>query len=277
MRTAHLARAGATLGDEPEGELAEADLAHQVVYTVTAEVRVGWFTVSVAAMTAGVNPSAAARAEYEREMKQMIDEHISSPSIVMWVTFNEGWGQYDEARIADQAKAWDPARLVNSMSGINLGVDGGTGDIIDEHGYPSPALPHHPDFQEGHIMSKWTSRRLQVWTDIYVSTLLPHRGHVSHRLMCPLAAKTLCTQTPSASAASKTLEQFEQRVHCTSGSENRGDVGAESNSELIPGEECWGWSRGSSDSELARASGWSAPASCVFSRVISSSAWRSLA
>ncbi|MEU1488947.1 PA14 domain-containing protein [Streptomyces sp. NPDC005776] len=88
-----------------------------------------------------VNPSAAARAEYEHEMKEMIDEHSSHPSVVMWVTFNEGWGQYDEARIADQAKAWDPTRLVNSMSGINLGVDGGTGDIIDEHGYPSPALP----------------------------------------------------------------------------------------------------------------------------------------
>ncbi|NUR02935.1 MAG: glycoside hydrolase family 2 [Streptomyces sp.] len=97
------------------------------------------------AMTAGVDPSPAARAEYERELKQMIDEHISSPSVVMWVTFNEGWGQYDEARIADQAKAWDPTRLVNSMSGLNLGADGGTGDVMDEHGYPSPALPPHPD------------------------------------------------------------------------------------------------------------------------------------
>ncbi|MXM64613.1 glycoside hydrolase family 2 [Streptomyces sp. HUCO-GS316] len=97
------------------------------------------------AMTAGVNPGAAARAEYEREMKQLIDEHISSPSVVMWVTFNEGWGQYDMARVADQAKAWDPTRLVNGQSGLNLGADGGTGDIMDEHGYPSPALPPRPD------------------------------------------------------------------------------------------------------------------------------------
>jgi hypothetical protein len=97
------------------------------------------------AMTAGVNPGAAARAEYEREMKQLIDEHISSPSVVMWVTFNEGWGQYDMARVADQAKAWDPTRLINGQSGLNLGADGGTGDIMDEHGYPSPALPPRPD------------------------------------------------------------------------------------------------------------------------------------
>jgi hypothetical protein len=114
------------------------------------------------AMTAGVNPSPAARAEYEREMKQMIDEHISSPSIVMWVTFNEGWGQYDEARIADQAKAWDPTRLVNSMSGINLGVDGGTGDIIDEHGYPSPALPPRPDGQRALVSGEYGGLGLAV-------------------------------------------------------------------------------------------------------------------
>ncbi|MFF4503180.1 PA14 domain-containing protein [Streptomyces sp. NPDC001401] len=114
------------------------------------------------AMTAGVNPSTAARAEYEREMKQMIDEHISSPSVVMWVTFNEGWGQYDEARIADQAKSWDPTRLVNSMSGLNLGADGGTGDIMDEHGYPSPALPPYPDGQRALVSGEYGGLGLAV-------------------------------------------------------------------------------------------------------------------
>ncbi|MEU1271694.1 PA14 domain-containing protein [Streptomyces sp. NPDC005799] len=114
------------------------------------------------AMTAGVNPSPAARAEFEREMKQIIDEHISSPSVVMWVTFNEGWGQYDMARIADQAKAWDPSRLVDSMSGLNLGDDGGTGDIMDEHGYPSPALPPHPDGRRALVSGEYGGLGLAV-------------------------------------------------------------------------------------------------------------------
>ncbi|MEV0848425.1 PA14 domain-containing protein [Streptomyces sp. NPDC049954] len=91
-------------------------------------------------------PDAAARTEYEHELKQMIDQHSSSPSVIMWVTFNEGWGQYDQARVADEAKAWDPTRLVNNMSGVNCcdAVDGGNGDIADAHGYPSPLLPE-PD------------------------------------------------------------------------------------------------------------------------------------
>ncbi|WP_018384136.1 glycoside hydrolase family 2 [Wenjunlia vitaminophila] len=95
------------------------------------------------AMTAGRTPDTAARAQYELEMKEMIDEHASSPSIVMWVTFNEGWGQYDQARVADQAKSWDPTRLVNNMSGLNCcgAVDGGNGDIADAHNYPRPQLP----------------------------------------------------------------------------------------------------------------------------------------
>ncbi|QUW77738.1 glycoside hydrolase family 2 [Streptomyces mirabilis] len=114
------------------------------------------------AMTAGVNPSAAARAEYEREMKLMIDQHISSPAVVMWVTFNEGWGQYDEGRIADQAKSWDPTRLVNGMSGLNLGADGGTGDIMDEHGYPSPALPPAPDGRRALVSGEYGGLGLAV-------------------------------------------------------------------------------------------------------------------
>ncbi|WP_030871646.1 glycoside hydrolase family 2 [Streptomyces sp. NRRL S-37] len=114
------------------------------------------------AMTAGKNPGTEARARYEREMKQMIDEHISSPSIVMWVTFNEGWGQYDIGRIAEQAKAWDPSRLVNNQSGLNLGADGNAGDIMDEHGYPSPALPPRPDGKRALVSGEYGGLGLAV-------------------------------------------------------------------------------------------------------------------
>lgn len=114
------------------------------------------------AMTAGVNPSAAARATFEREMKTMIDQHFNHPSVIMWVTLNEGWGQYDEGRLADQAKSWDPTRLINGQSGLNLGRDGGTGDIMDEHGYPSPALPPHPDGKRALVAGEYGGLGLAV-------------------------------------------------------------------------------------------------------------------
>ncbi|WP_443063029.1 PA14 domain-containing protein [Streptomyces sp. NBC_00483] len=114
------------------------------------------------AMEAGTNPSTAARAEFEREMKIMIDQHINHPSVVMWVTLNEGWGQYDEGRLATQAKSWDPTRLINGMSGLNLGKDGGTGDIMDEHGYPSPALPPKPDGERALVAGEYGGLGLAV-------------------------------------------------------------------------------------------------------------------
>ncbi|MFF8035521.1 MULTISPECIES: AbfB domain-containing protein [unclassified Streptomyces] len=85
-------------------------------------------------------PDAAARTQWEAEYDRVIDQHRSSPSVVMWVNQNEGWGQYDQARIADEVKAYDPSRLVNNMSGVNCcgAVDGGNGDVVDHHVYVGP-------------------------------------------------------------------------------------------------------------------------------------------
>ncbi|CAL9636722.1 AbfB domain-containing protein [Streptomyces sp. enrichment culture] len=85
-------------------------------------------------------PDAAARTQWEAEYDRIIDQHRSSPSLVMWVNQNEGWGQYDQARIADEVKAYDPSRLVDNMSGVNCcgAVDGGNGDVVDHHVYVGP-------------------------------------------------------------------------------------------------------------------------------------------
>ena len=37
----------------------------------------------------------AEKQQYEMEFRRMIQNHISFPSIVMYVVFNEGWGQYE--------------------------------------------------------------------------------------------------------------------------------------------------------------------------------------
>ncbi|GAB3865239.1 AbfB domain-containing protein [Dactylosporangium cerinum] len=92
------------------------------------------------AMPTGKNPTTAARTQWELEYDRIIDQHRSSPALVMWVDQNEGWGQYDQARIANEVKAYDPSRLVNNMSGVNCcgSVDGDNGDVIDNHIYVGP-------------------------------------------------------------------------------------------------------------------------------------------
>ncbi|MGC9665097.1 LamG-like jellyroll fold domain-containing protein [Planosporangium sp. 12N6] len=92
----------------------------------------------------GTPLTAADRAEFEAELHTMIDQHRSHPAITMWVPFNEGWGEYDPARIANQVKTWDPSRLVNADSGQNCCAslpDPHAGDIYDNHNYPEPGHP----------------------------------------------------------------------------------------------------------------------------------------
>ncbi|OGD27652.1 MAG: hypothetical protein A2V57_10730 [Candidatus Aminicenantes bacterium RBG_19FT_COMBO_65_30] len=77
-------------------------------------------------------------AQFEGEWKAILDALHSHPSIVMWVPFNEGWGQYDTERITAWTKQHDPTRLVNNASGW---TDKGVGDTNDIHSYPGPAMP----------------------------------------------------------------------------------------------------------------------------------------
>jgi beta-galactosidase/beta-glucuronidase len=85
-----------------------------------------------------IERSEKSAAQFELELQRMIDTHSNHPSIVMWVIFNEGWGQYDTERLTDWLKDYDPTRLVNSASGWN---NFGTGDVYDIHSYPGPDVP----------------------------------------------------------------------------------------------------------------------------------------
>jgi len=80
----------------------------------------------------------AATRQFEAELLRMIRTHRNHPSIVMWVPFNEGWGQYDTPRIARLVKEADPTRLVDAASGW---YERGAGDVVDRHNYPAPDPP----------------------------------------------------------------------------------------------------------------------------------------
>ncbi len=81
------------------------------------------------------------KAAFHREWKAIIDATRHHPSIVMWVPFNEGWGQNDLAWAKSMVlatKERDPTRLVNNASGW---TDMKIGDTMDVHIYPGPAKP----------------------------------------------------------------------------------------------------------------------------------------
>jgi beta-galactosidase/beta-glucuronidase len=74
---------------------------------------------------------------YRTEWNAIIDYLYNFPCIVVWVPFNEGWGQFKTAEITAWTMHKDPSRLVNSASGGNFHE---VGHILDLHNYPGPVM-----------------------------------------------------------------------------------------------------------------------------------------
>lgn len=74
---------------------------------------------------------------YYKEWGEIIQCLKNFPCIVVWVPFNEGWGQFDTEQVVRFTKEQDPSRLVNESSGGNFHF---AGDILDAHHYPEPKM-----------------------------------------------------------------------------------------------------------------------------------------
>src|SRR5688572_21396973 len=75
---------------------------------------------------------------FRTEWKAIMDATHNFPSIVVWVPFNEAWGQFKTEEIVSWTMKYDPSRLVNTASGGNFH---NVGHIIDMHNYPEPVMP----------------------------------------------------------------------------------------------------------------------------------------
>ena len=74
---------------------------------------------------------------YRTEWNAIIDYLYNFPCIIVWVPFNESWGQFKTEEITKWTMDKDPSRLVNSASGGNFHD---VGHILDLHNYPNPVM-----------------------------------------------------------------------------------------------------------------------------------------
>ena len=86
---------------------------------------------------------------FKEEWKEIMKDLHNFQSIVVWVPFNEAWGQFKTKEITEWTMEMDPSRLVNSASGGNFEQ---VGHIIDLHNYPEPAMPRADLFGEDQII-----------------------------------------------------------------------------------------------------------------------------
>ena len=73
-----------------------------------------------------------ARAQFKAELGAMVNHLYNCPCIAMWVPFNEGWGQFDAAKMHDFVRSIDPTRTIDHASGWH---DQGVGQVVSRHVY----------------------------------------------------------------------------------------------------------------------------------------------
>ena len=75
------------------------------------------------------------REAFTRELHETVMLLYNTPSIVMWVPFNEGWGQFDANKAVDAIRALDGSRTIDHASGWH---DQKGGDVKSLHIYFKP-------------------------------------------------------------------------------------------------------------------------------------------
>ena len=81
------------------------------------------------------------RDEFREELLDMVSHLYNAPSIVTWVIFNEGWGQFDSDKCAEAVLELDSSRILDRTSGWH---DQGSGELRSLHLYFDD-YKHKPD------------------------------------------------------------------------------------------------------------------------------------
>lgn len=77
----------------------------------------------------------ASRDQFVQDLHDTVDLLYNTPSLAVWVPFNEGWGQFDSLQMTQILWELDPTRLVDHASGWH---DQGGGDFKSRHVYFRP-------------------------------------------------------------------------------------------------------------------------------------------
>lgn len=113
--------------------------------------------------------------QYRREWRAIIETLRNHPSIVMWVPFNEGWGQSDTVEITKWTQQLDPTRLVNPASGGN---DFPVGHVRDLHRYPGPEAPPADSTGRARVLGEFGGLGLPLTGHIW-----QHRNNWGYRTL----------------------------------------------------------------------------------------------
>ena len=111
------------------------------------------------------------RAEWTQTCEDVVMRLAGHPSVVMWVLFNESWGQFDSAAAAQMVGKLDPSRPVLAASGW---YDQGAGNVHGVHNY----FRGMHMFEDPFARKSGKVTRAQMYSE-FGGLTWPVEGHVS--------------------------------------------------------------------------------------------------
>ena len=117
---------------------------------------------------------AAGRAAYYTELEEMIRQLYNCPCIVMWVPFNEGWGQFDAAEAVRRIEVIDQTRTIDHASGWH---DQKIGKIQSLHVYFYPYRFRPDRLGRAVVLSEFGGYQLPIEGHTWNSANFGYRGY----------------------------------------------------------------------------------------------------
>ncbi len=146
---------------------------------------------------------AAGREQYYAELEAMITQLYSCPCIVMWVPFNEGWGQFDAAEAVARIHALDTTRTIDHASGWH---DQGISNVKSLHVY-FYKYRFKPDEQgRAVVLSEFGGYKLSIAGHTWNNASFGYRGYKTEAALlaafCKLYEREIITARDKGLAAS---------------------------------------------------------------------------
>ena len=134
---------------------------------------------------------AAGRAAYYAELDELVTQLYSCPCIVMWVPFNEGWGQFDAAEAVRRIEALDRTRTIDHASGWH---DQKIGQIQSLHVYFYPYRYKPDKLGRAVVLSEFGGYQLSVPGHTWNSANFGYRGYKTPEALAQAYRKLFETQ-----------------------------------------------------------------------------------
>lgn len=134
---------------------------------------------------------AEGRKLYYHELEEMVRQLKNCPCVVMWVPFNEGWGQFDAKQVTLFLRRLDPTRLIDHASGWH---DQHVSDVKSRHVY----VTHYrftPD-KEGRavVLSEFGGYNLTVAEHVWGKNHVGYRGFKTTQALTQAVKELYLTQ-----------------------------------------------------------------------------------